>query len=104
MTLAIGAYSASQIKSCMTTVSRAAFAEPGGGISPSSRAANTTLPKTRRIGWEKLEAVYWIAGFGSGKPQSQAGARRRRSDARRWIATEAIDPDSSMKANTRRPL
>ena len=52
-------------------------------MSTSSRARNTTVPNTRRIGWAKLPAVYWVAGLGSGKPQSQArrAAQRARGEA-----------------------
>ena len=62
-----------------------AAASPGGGISTCSRARKTSVPKTRRIGCAKLPAVYCVAGLGSGKPQSQAGARRSAREARRWI-------------------
>ncbi len=50
----------------MSTVSRAGRVSPGGGISTCSRARNTTVPKTRRIGCAKLMAVYCVAGLASG--------------------------------------
>ena len=34
-------------------------------------------------GWAKLEAVYCVAGLGSGYPQSQAGPRRNLAEASR---------------------
>ena len=46
-------------------------------------APNTIGPKTRRMGSAKLVAVYCVSGRGSGKPQSQAGARRTAWVARR---------------------
>ena len=63
----------------------------------SSLARNTTVPNTRRIGCEKLPAVYCVAGLGSGKPQSQAGARRVRAEARRWMASAPSPAASAMK-------
>ena len=65
---------------------------------------NTTVPNTRRIGWAKLAAVYWLAGVGSGKPQSHAGARRTARDARRCTTTTVSRIEAAMKANTSRPL
>ena len=55
---------------------------------PCSRAWNTTVPNTRRIGWAKLSAVYCVAGLGSGKPQSQAGPRRTAREAKRWMTLD----------------
>ena len=52
----------------------------------------------------KLEAEYCVAGFGSGKPQSQGGARRTLSEPSGWIANAARKPASAMKPNTSRPL
>ena len=54
-----------------------------------SLARNTAPPKTRRMGCAKLSAVYCVIGLASGKPQSQAGARRSRFDAMRWTAQAA---------------
>ena len=41
-----------------------------------SRAWNTSVPNTRRIGCAKLPDAYCVIGRGSGNPQSQAGALR----------------------------
>src|SRR5919198_3100933 len=70
---AAGRYSVSHKRSRSSTWRRALCNAPGAGICTSSCARNTTVPKTRRIGCEKLPAVYWVAGLGSGKPQTQAG-------------------------------
>jgi phenylalanyl-tRNA synthetase beta chain len=59
--------------------------------------------KTRRIGWAKLAAEYWVAGSLSGKPQSQAGPRRSLSDASRWMATAVNVAEATMNRNTSRP-
>ena len=59
---------------------------PGAGISTCSLARNKSGPNTRRIGWEKLPAVYCIVESRPGKPQSQIGARRVTFEAKRWIA------------------
>ncbi len=77
---------------------------PGGGMSTTSFERNSTVPKTRRIGCSKLAAEYWLSGVGSGKPQSQAGARRTPCALRRWIATTVIRIETVMKANTSSPL
>ena len=66
----------------------AARLSPGAGMSTVSLAWNSTVPNTRRSGWAKLAAEYWLAGVGSGKPQSQAGARRTAREANRWIAAD----------------
>ena len=46
--------------------SRAGRMSPGGGMSTCSRARNTIVPNTRRIGCAKLLAVYCVAGLASG--------------------------------------
>src|SRR5690348_14413383 len=69
-----------------------------------SRARKTTVPKTRRIGWAKLPAVYCRKGLALGVPQSQAGPRRNAFDAKRWITEMAAQADAAMKRNTRSPL
>ena len=72
-------------------------------MSTSSRARNASVPNTRRIGWAKLPAVYWVRGLGSGKPQSQAGARRT-------ARGEAVDDEgggaaeNAMNRSTIKPL
>ena len=48
------------------TMRRAGRVSPGGGMSTRSEALNTTSPNTRRMGWAKLSAVYWVAGLASG--------------------------------------
>ena len=101
---AVGAYSRSQGTSRSDTFRRAARPSPGGGICTSSRARNTTLPKTRRIGCEKLPAVYCVAGLGSGKPQSQASERRTAAEAKRWMTSAATPAESTMKKNSSNPL
>ena len=72
----------------------------GGGMTTVSCAAKAAAPYTRRSGWAKLEAVYWVAGDGSGKPQSQAGPRRVRRSDRRWttisVVSEAMATKSAM--------
>src|SRR5271156_4720670 len=77
---------------------------PGAGISTVSLDRNTTVANTLRIGWAKLTAVYWLAGVGSGKPQSHAGARRTAGDAKRWMTATVSRIEAVMKAKTRRPL
>ena len=67
---------------------------PAAASRPPRGRRKTIVPKTRRIGWAKLPAVYWVAGLGSGKPQSQAGARRTAREAKRWMAKAASDADS----------
>ena len=47
------------------------------------------MPNTFRIGWEKLPAVYWVAGLGSGKPQSQGADLRVALEAQRSRASLA---------------
>ena len=79
-------------------------AEPGGGMWTSSVARNTTLPNTRRIGCEKLPAVYCVAGLASGKPQSQASDLRTAADAQRWMTSAPRPAASAMKKNSSRPL
>ena len=61
-------------------------------------------PKTRRIGMAKLDAVYWVCGASSGKPQSQMALRRVARVARRWIANAVRLPAKIMKARMMRPL
>jgi hypothetical protein len=51
----------------------------------SSRARNTTVPNTRRMGCVKLPAVYCVAGLASGNPQSHGADRRVAADAQRWM-------------------
>ena len=55
-------------------------------------------------GCAKLEAEYWVDGFGSGKPQSQAGPRRSLSEATRWMTKAASQAAAAMKAKTNKPL
>ena len=54
------------MRSRRMTVRRAGRLSPGPGMSTRSEALNTTSPNTRRIGWAKLSAVYWVAGSASG--------------------------------------
>ena len=62
---------------------RAGAMSPGGGIVTVSRARNTRVPNTRRIGWAKLAPEYCAAGVESEKPQPQAGPRRIAREAKR---------------------
>ena len=79
--------SASQIGSRMCFSMRAGAMSPGGGIVTVSRAANSAVPNTRRIGWAKLAAVYCVCRASdreSRNPRPARGApRARRSDASR---------------------
>ena len=52
----------------------------------------------------KLPAEYCVAGDGSGKPQSHAGARRSAAEAKRWMTVAASLADKAMNKNTRSPL
>src|SRR5258708_32007665 len=87
-----------------TPVSRAGAISAGAGISTLSGAPSSDAPNTRRIGWAKLPAVYWVIGLGSGAPQSQAGARRTVWEANRWVAIAHNPAEAVMNASTRRPL
>ena len=59
---------------------------PGGGMSTSSRARNTSVPNTRRIGCAKLPAVYWVERAADRESRSPRPARAaRRASAKRWI-------------------
>src|SRR5258708_35395217 len=84
--------------------SRAGLISPGGGISTWSRAWNTSVPNTRRIGCAKLPAEYCAAGVGSEKPQPQAGARRSAREAKRWMTDAAIVAENAMNSITSNPL
>ena len=88
-----------------STVSRAGRMSPGGGISTCSRARNTTLPNTRRIGWAKLSALYWVdrswhPDSRSPTPARDAVGRRRGGGSHRRRAS----PRCTMNRKTRRPL
>ena len=48
------------------TTSRAGTCRRAAACRRVSRAPNTTVPNTRRIGWAKLMAVYCVAGLGIG--------------------------------------
>ena len=87
----IGTYRTSHTRSRRWTCIRAGRGSPGGGMWISSRARNTRLPNTRRIGCAKLPAVYCVAGLASGNPQSQMagapnGVRRPAVNDVRWRA------------------
>ena len=69
-----------------------------------SRTTNATAPNTRRIGWAKLSAEYCVAGLASGTPQSHGGARRKASEAKRWMTLAARDAEMTMNRNTSSPL
>src|SRR5258708_732448 len=92
------------IGSWITPVNRAGAISPGAGIAPPARAPSSDAPTTRRIGWAKLLAVYWVIGLGSGAPQSQAGARRTAWEANRWMAIAHSPAEAVMNASTKRPL
>src|SRR5258708_27643557 len=80
---------------------------PGGGMTTVSRAVKATAPYTRRSGWAKLEAVYWVAGDGSGNPQSHAGPRRVRRADKRWETrrggAQAVPPDKAVNRASETP-
>ena len=88
--LAVGMYSVSHGTSRSCTWKRAAPTLPGGGMWTSSRARNTTVPNTLRIGCEKLPAVYCVTGVASGKPQSHGADRRSLRDANRSVKLGAL--------------
>src|SRR5208283_5683208 len=94
----------SQTGSPIVRTMLAGLLSPGGGMSTTSLEPNSTVPNTRRIGCSKLAAEYWLAAVGSGKPQSQGGARRTLRVLRRWIATTVVMIDEVMKTNTSSPL
>src|SRR5258708_39513803 len=100
----MGAYKASHKRSCRRTCSRAGRGSPGGGMSISSRARNTAVPNTRRIGCAKLPAVYWVTGVASGKPQSQGAERRIECDAQRWMTYAARLAATAIRMNNSNPL
>src|ERR1044072_5334238 len=77
---------------------------PGAGMTTSSCTAAARARKTRRIGCAKLLPEYWVSGLGSGKPQSQGGARRIGGEAKRWMVHTASIADVAMNRNTSRPL
>src|SRR5258708_656065 len=86
--LAMGEYRTSQSTSCNRTRNCAARVSPGAGTSTSSRARNTTVPNTFRIGCEKLPAVYGVAGLASGKPQPQGADLRVAVHGRQLFAAD----------------
>src|SRR5689334_20693038 len=88
----------------MTSEKRAARISPGAGIETCSRVAAVPDRNTRRIGCAKLLPEYWVIGFASGKPQSQAGPRRIACDAKRWMPQTASSDEMVMNRNTSRPL
>ena len=77
---------------------------PGGGMWTSSRAWNAKLPNTRRIGWAKLPAVYWVIGLASGNPQSHAAERLTACEAQRCMTYATSHAATAMKMNSSRPL
>ncbi len=93
-----------QIRSLSLSSRRAGRVSPGRGMSIRSSTTKASRPNTRRIGWLKLSPLYCVVGAGSGKPQSQAGARRSAPEAKRWMTVDAIVADMTMKIATSRPL
>ena len=76
----------------------AARLSPGAGMSTVSLAWNRTVPNTRRSGWAKLPAEYWLAGVGSGKPQSQPAPARTAREAKRCTTPIVSSIEAAMKA------
>ena len=67
----------------------AARMSPGGGMSTASRARNTTVPNTRRIGWAKLAAEYWRGRRRIGKAAIPGRRPAHAREPKRWT-TNAV--------------
>ncbi len=69
---------------------RAGAMSPGGGIVTSSWAPNSAARTRGGSAGRSCRRCIASPGCGSGKPQSQAGARRSACEAKRWIAATVI--------------